>query len=1456
MRWILSLLLCLGLGLAKDDGVPYLGLFLPSDLYFPSVATFCFHTGGDLGKFSSLTVNLETDSGDTNIYRVNGGSEPFHCPSFQVPAPSGTKQKVNIEIRGVTPDNMCHQIITKQVTIRAKRNGTFIQTDKSVYKPGQNVRFRIVTLNQDLESSNEKYSLVELQDPQKNRLAQWKDVAPNSGIGDLSFQLSPEPSLGMYTIKTGATRHYFSVEEYVLPKFEVMIHTPSTITIFDTNVTVTVCARYTYGQPVPGTVTFEICQKKGWSYWRQPRGQKQNPCYVHTEKNDPSGCLTAVVDLSHFNIRDNGYNRRLEIEASLEEEGTGVTINATRGQCEISSQITKLSFKDTKSHYQAGAPYRGKLVLQSFDGKPLSGQKLHLSVSLSEKSTKETLVTDSNGEASFQLSTSNWSEGSISLEASTDEEDEGYKRYHISARYGRAYLYLKDIYMSSRDSVYIHPVKSSAACHENVTVRVDYNLGERPKRDVDFFYLVLVNNKISLSGRRTVRAVNTDISVLSGTLELSLPVREMSPSGKILVFSVTCSGAVAADTATLQVSPCLKQQVSLGFSEREVIPGSEVKLHLKAMAGSFCALRVVDKSVVLMKPEDELTEAKIQNLVKPEPSYRPYESLDYKFCENQEPSNSISSTWLPDIFPGWRHTYSYPEKKKDVQNLIQDMGLTVLTTWDIVAPTTCRVQPYDMMPANSMMRSAPSATFASVMKATALEDDSPNEAAIESSQEKEIRTFFPETWLFDIQPIPSSGNAEMELIAPDSITEWNGQMFCTGAGSFALSPATTLKVFQPFFVGLTLPYSVKRGETFNLKATVFNYLLQCIKIVVTLPPSEDFHLKDPSGSDHTFCLCAGEKRTVTWQVTPTKLGEVNVTVASQAVSSPELCKGQEIVLPEKGRTDALTQAVLVEPEGTLVEQTHNALLICEESSESVERVNLELHQNSVEGSAKATISIFGDIMGSALNNIDDLLTMSYGCGEQNMVRFAPNIYILNYLDSSQQLSPEINKKAKDFLIGGYERQLQYKHREGSYSAFGESDKEGSTWLTAFVIKCFGQARPYVFIDEDVIKQGIQWLKKQQRSDGCFQAKGRLLNNALKGGVDDEVSLTGYILAALMETGMTPQDAMVEKGIKCLRNASIEDASTYKLALMAYAFTLADLTDARADVLQKLYNRAIKSDGLMYWTQESKPDPDMYWSKPKSVDVELTSYVLLTLASKKEASKMDLGDMVSIVRWLSKQQNGNGGFCSTQDTVVALQSLSKFASLTHTKGGNVTVTVISKEGFWHERHVDDSNRLILQKVSLPHIPGEYTVSAKGAGSVYVQITQRYHTPPPEKKAAFDLSVQTWCREKDVLEVEVQFRYHGERQSTNMVLLELKVISGYVPQKESIEKLKKNPLVKRVESKEDTVTIYIEEVTSQPQTLMIASERIVQVTDLKPAVLRIYDYYIPDDEKTITYLSNCP
>lgn len=70
------------------------------------------------------------------------------------------------------------------------------------------------------------------------------------------------------------------------------------------------------------------------------------------------------------------------------------------------------------------------------------------------------------------------------------------------------------------------------------------------------------------------------------------------------------------------------------------------------------------------------------------------------------------------------------------------------------------------------------------------------------------------------------------MTVPDTITEWKLNAFCVADIGFGLSEQASLTVFQPFFVDPLLPYSVVRGETLHLKATVFNYLKDCIQVRV------------------------------------------------------------------------------------------------------------------------------------------------------------------------------------------------------------------------------------------------------------------------------------------------------------------------------------------------------------------------------------------------------------------------------------------------------------------------------------------------------------------------------------------------------------------------------------------------------------------------------------------------
>lgn len=50
--------------------------------------------------------------------------------------------------------------------------------------------------------------------------------------------------------------------------------------------------------------------------------------------------------------------------------------------------------------------------------------------------------------------------------------------------------------------------------------------------------------------------------------------------------------------------------------------------------------------------------------------------------------------------------------------------------------------------------------------------------------------------------------------------------------------------------------------------------------------------------------------------------------------------------------------------------------------------------------------------------LSGLVQMPMGCGEQNMILFTPNIYVVQYLESTDQLQPAIQRTAISYMKSG------------------------------------------------------------------------------------------------------------------------------------------------------------------------------------------------------------------------------------------------------------------------------------------------------------------------------------------------------------------------------------------------------------------------------------------------------
>lgn len=71
----------------------------------------------------------------------------------------------------------------------------------------------------------------------------------------------------------------------------------------------------------------------------------------------------------------------------------------------------------------------------------------------------------------------------------------------------------------------------------------------------------------------------------------------------------------------------------------------------------------------------------------------------------------------------------------------------------------------------------------------------------------------------------------VEAKAPDTITQWIGNAVCVHEeDGLGVADPVNLTVFQPFFVHVSLPYSVIRDEKIPVAVTVYNYMPECMPV--------------------------------------------------------------------------------------------------------------------------------------------------------------------------------------------------------------------------------------------------------------------------------------------------------------------------------------------------------------------------------------------------------------------------------------------------------------------------------------------------------------------------------------------------------------------------------------------------------------------------------------------------
>uniref|UniRef100_A0A8C9PHM3 CD109 antigen n=1 Tax=Spermophilus dauricus TaxID=99837 RepID=A0A8C9PHM3_SPEDA len=703
-----------------------------------------------------------------------------------------------------------------------------------------------------------------------------------------------------------------------------------------------------------------------------------------------------------------------------------------------------------------------------------------------------------------------------------------------------------------------------------------------------------------------------------------------------------------------------------------------------------------------------------------------------------------------------------------------------------------------------------------------------------------VRKHFPETWIWLDTDMGSKIYQEFEVTVPDSITSWVATAFVISEdlGLGLTTAPVELQAFQPFFIFLNLPYSVIRGEEFALEVTIFNYLKEATEVKVIIEKSDGYDILltsneiNATGHQQTILVPSEDGATVVFPVRPTHLGEIPITVMAISPTA----------------SDAITQRILVKAEG--IEKSYSQSILLDLTDNKLQTTmksfSFSFPPDTVSGSERIQITAVGDVLGPSINGLASLIRMPYGCGEQNMINFAPNIYILDYLTKKKQLTDNIKEKSLSFMRQGYQRELLYQRDDGSFSAFGNNDPSGSTWLSAFVLRCFLEADPYIDIDQNVLHRTYTWLKGHQKSNGEFWEPGRVIHSELQGSNKSPVTLTAYIVTSLLGYKKYQPNIDIQDSVTFLESEFSRGISdNYTLALITYALSSVKSPKAK-EALNLLTEHAEQEGGMQFWVSSVSTLSESW--QPRSLDIEVAAYALLS-----HFLQFQISEGIPIMRWLSRQRNSLGGFASTQDTIVALKALSEFAALMNTERTNVQVTVLQPSSSSPVKFlIDTQNHFLLQTAEIAvEQPTTVNISASGFGFAICQFNVIYNVKDSgsfrrkksiQKQEGFDLDVEVKDNKDDINHVNLNVctRFLGPDRS-GMALMEVNLLSGFTVPSDAIPL---SETVKKVEHDHGKLNLYLDSVN---ETQFYASVSIVNYYEPRRQAVRSYN--------SIVKLSSC-
>jgi alpha-2-macroglobulin len=548
----------------------------------------------------------------------------------------------------------------------------------------------------------------------------------------------------------------------------------------------------------------------------------------------------------------------------------------------------------------------------------------------------------------------------------------------------------------------------------------------------------------------------------------------------------------------------------------------------------------------------------------------------------------------------------------------------------------------------------------------------------EGMVQPKIRKAFPDTafWAADLVT-DAAGKAQAKVEFPDSLTTWRatarGVTVDTQVGTRVGGATNKTIVRKNLILRLAVPRFFVQGDEIMISALVHNYLAteKTVRVSLALKGLDVLE----GGTRDVRVLPRAEIR-LDWRVRAQQVRHAVVT--GKALSDEE--------------SDALELELPVNIPGVKLSVARGGSLAAGGST----AFDLTFPAKVQPGSRLLGIRISPSVAGSLFGALDYLTTFPYGCVEQTMSSFLPNIVVTQAVNELGLKVSLDTGAVQQKIRAGIDRLNNFQHEDGGWG-WWESD-ESHPFMTAYVVAGLAQAKAAgVQVDAARIEKGAQWIGK------AFAADAKLA-----------FDLRAYMQYALVLAGKPDTSALgqvFEQRTKL---------GPYGLAILGLALEL--VKDDRAGEIATALERLAEQDAEQAWWTASR---DQLLDFSEDATPEATAYAVKFLSHQRPNSAL----LPKAAQWLMNHRSEGYWWSSTKQTAMVIYGLTDYLKATGELNPNMVATVLVNDVPVLTKKLDQAAALGLPELTLDESslqPGvnHIRVLAMGQGRLYYSTRVEY------------------------------------------------------------------------------------------------------------------------------------